>query len=276
MAAAGTTLLVLDFSGTLSVAAARFAAPDRLRSELEHAGLADLGVDSPAVFFDELINPTWAEGSTTGRGYAAVLTDALHTLLSGREPPVAAHAVRDRAEAFAARYLAASTIAPEWGRWLRRIVGVPDVAVVIATDHYADATGHIIDQLGRLGIRAVPLPPGAGRAQPRVMVANSADLGRHKSDPAFWAAVRHGVDRRIVRVVLLDDFGANEVDADAYAAREAVRRRRDTAVALLRSAFGTDVVVRDFVLDAGAGPPELRRLVERVGRSTMRLLSAAS
>lgn len=269
----GTTLLVLDFSGTLSVAAARFAAPDLLRSELERAGLADLGVDSPAVFFDEVINPTWAEGSTTGRGYAAVLTDRLRRLLSEREPPVAARAVRDRAEAFADRYLAASTIASGWGRWLRRFVGVPDVAVVIATDHYADATGHIIEQLRRLGIPGVPLTSDAGA--PHVMVANSADLGCHKSDPAFWEAVRSAVGQPIVRVVLVDDFGANEVDADAYAGDEAVRGRRDTTVALLRSVLGTDVVVRDFVLGDGAGPHEIRRLVECVGRSTMTLLSGA-
>lgn len=274
MAATAGTLLVLDFSGTLSVAAPHFAAPDVLRSELERTGLADLGV-SPEVFWDEIVNPTWVVGSTTARGYAAVLVDALCDLQSEDAPPVAAGVLRDRAEAFTARYLAASTIAPEWGGWLRRFAAVPGVAVVIATDHYAEATGQIVDQLRLLGISGAPLADAGAAGDARVIVANSADLGCHKSDPAFWRAVRGGVGLRIGRVVLVDDFGANEHHADAYADGEQVRRRRAMTVALLRSEFGADVVVHDFALGDALGRHDIAHLVERAGRSTMTLLSGS-
>ncbi len=61
-------LIVFDFSGTLSLTAVEFGKSEKLVPVLEKSGLVKLGVASEAFFWDEIVYPTWVEGSTTGRG----------------------------------------------------------------------------------------------------------------------------------------------------------------------------------------------------------------
>lgn len=250
-------LAVLDFSGTLSPGAARFAAPDRIADELRRSGLADLGFADPDDFWRVLVNPTWARGSTTRAGYVTVLTDAAVAHLhrrGGRD--VDRGAVHIAVRRFAARYLAASAIAPAWRPWLRRLAGRPGTAVVVATDHYAEATARILDELVVAGVTAVALPVGApaptedhGDAPTvdpgAVVVANSADLGHHKQTRPFWDRVAGAVGP-VARVAVVDDFGAAEPGADAYADRDRIAARRATTVGLLADVFERDVTAIPF------------------------------
>ena len=61
--------IVLDYSGTLSIGAVLFSTPERLAEALRQSGLANLGVTTPAAFWDQIVNPTWEKGSTTSAGY---------------------------------------------------------------------------------------------------------------------------------------------------------------------------------------------------------------
>ncbi|MBE0555684.1 MAG: hypothetical protein IH628_00495, partial [Proteobacteria bacterium] len=59
------TVLIFDYSGTLSLEMPRFARAENLRRALAETGLAAVGVTGPEIFWDEIVNPTWVEGSTT-------------------------------------------------------------------------------------------------------------------------------------------------------------------------------------------------------------------
>lgn len=271
MAAVGTVdgLAVLDFSGTLSLGAARFAAPARLSDELRRSGLADLGIASPEAFWDALVNPTWDRGSTTTEGYVTVLATAAVAHLRERGTAVDGATVRSIVQRFADRYFAASTIDDAWRPWLHRLVDLPRTAVVVATDHYAEATAHIVGQLAHLDVDAVtvrPDTPGSNADPPAgpsdapgleraVLVANSADIGHHKQSSAFWSPVVDVLGTRD-RVAVIDDFGANEAEADAYAHDARVQRRRQATTSLLADVFDAEVTTCPFFIagedDAGA------------------------
>lgn len=101
---ASQRLVVLDFSGTLSIAAVRFGQPASIESAVQECGLADQAVDA-RVLWSEIILPSWHKTITTRRGYEGVLTDAAMTVLSARGRPT--DRVADGIAAFTRRYLAA-------------------------------------------------------------------------------------------------------------------------------------------------------------------------
>ncbi|HSK97271.1 MAG TPA: hypothetical protein VK891_11685, partial [Euzebyales bacterium] len=173
-----TTLIVLDFSGTLSLDAVRFAAPDRIGTELARSGLEALGI-SPELFWQRLVAPTWYDASTTTRGYVEAVSAAASQVLRARGRDVPRDTVRRCVRTLADRYFAGSTIAAQWWDCLRQLAARDDAVVVVATDHYAEATAHITAELATLGLDGTPVTHG-GPARDRVLIANSADLGHHK------------------------------------------------------------------------------------------------
>lgn len=243
-------LIAIDFAGTLSLDTVRFARADRVHAALHASGLAALGVDDADVFWSRIIGPTWQRGSTTGAGYATVVAEATADLRRDRGQPVDMRAVRDAAVAFTARYLASSRIAAPWWPWLRTLVDTPGVTVVIATDHYAELTGHLLRALDTGGVGGMALrddaPPTGGR---RCLVANSADVGHHKDEAVFWRRVRAALSADPATVLLVDDFGGNERAGDDYGDPAAVRRRRDRVVTALADAFAVEPQVYDFRVD---------------------------
>jgi hypothetical protein len=191
---------------------------------------------------------------------------------------------------FADRYLAASTIAPAWRPWLRRLTAQAGTAVVVATDHYAEATAWIVEELAGAGVPAVavgtPDAPGSaanggapGSAANRgaaaaavggpVLVANSADVGHHKQAQPFWDVVA-GVVGPVAHVAVVDDFGAAEAGKDAYADHERVARRREATVALLAQVFAADVTP---ILCAPPDDGAADAVVDRVGSALVAALA---
>ena len=53
-------LIIFDYSGTLSLESTLFGRPDYLMKQLKESGLMDLGVTSPTIFWEQIVNPTWA------------------------------------------------------------------------------------------------------------------------------------------------------------------------------------------------------------------------
>ncbi len=265
-------VVVLDFSGTLSVAAPQFAAPGTLAARLRDSGLWELGIDSPRLFWERLVNPTWQRGSTTTDGYATVLTGAAAGVLHERGRDVPPATIELAAAAFAGHYFAHSPIAPQWHAFLRRLHDLDHVTPVIATDHYAEATAHITAELASLGLDGTPVTHASTPGQ--LLIANSADIGHHKTTEQFWAPVRDalGHDGR-APLVLIDDFGANEADAAGYADRERIRRRSRATRAALAGVFGVTPHVVSFVLPPNATEDDIAGMVAAAERSTMTVLS---
>ncbi|NLA25925.1 MAG: hypothetical protein GX878_00870 [Firmicutes bacterium] len=238
-----SNVAVLDFSGTLSPGAAHFGQAEILQQALQDSGLTGLGLDGP-TFWNKVINPAWQEGSTTARGYSRLLCEGVLRLATARGKIPDEEAVSTAASLFTAYYLDYSTIHPRWFPLLKQLV--QRKITVVATDHYAEATGHIIRQLKGAGLHAAPaLYARSGH----ILVANSADLGAHKESPSFWKALRHTIKEAAPSSLLLvDDFGYNEQREDNYSRAEMVFARRTRTVAAIELSWHIPVSVFPFFL----------------------------
>ena len=101
--------------GTLSLEAPEFSRSDLLLGELDRSGLTAFGIDHAEIFWEDIVNPTWEEGSTTGVGYIPLIVRQverrLHRLSGfNAENPVLYAA----AASFVHAYLDHSVIAPAW------------------------------------------------------------------------------------------------------------------------------------------------------------------
>lgn len=239
-------LVVLDYSGTLSPGAVLFARDDSLTEALQGSGLWELGIDSLEVFWEQIVNATWEVGSTTACGYGRILYERVRALAEARGLRPTDEDLRARADSFVARYLAHSTIDPAWAPLLKELAAQPGAITVVATDHYAEATAHIVGELAALGVAGAP---ALESAHGRFLVANSADLGAHKADRAFWERLRPAVGgRRLRRAVIVDDFGANEQPPDSYADRARVEQRVAATLEVLAAVFAVPVEAFPFCL----------------------------
>jgi hypothetical protein len=247
-------LIIFDYSGTLSLEAPLFAAPETLMKHLEDTGLRDFGIDSPRIFWEQFVNPTWVAGSTTPAGYKKVLLERMIALLHPDAPQNRRAALAGAVGAFVDRYLGHSRIDAHWKPLLRRINAHPSARAVIATDHYAEATSAIINFLGEWQIEALPaseavlsLPAAA------FIVANSADLGVHKADPRFWQILKTGLRLDAVRrILIIDDFGYNEQGEDDYSRRHQVDARMKETVRTLETVFSAAVEIVPVMIGADA------------------------
>lgn len=270
-------LVIFDYSGTLSLDAVEFSRSDNLIRHLQESGLFALGVDNTAIFWD-IVNSTWAKGSTTRLGYKTVLEERLAELF----PQKAAQNKEELSRSvsvFVDAYLNYSRIDGHWQSILNKLSLDKSATVIIATDHYAEATAAIINHLKKWSIKAVPLTSlviptpriqritrrrrgddeaycayveeaddAAGNVCQRMqggednfIVANSADMGVYKSGQQFWQVVKDSLRQNFNRILLIDDFGVNEQPDDAYADSVKISERRQMTEKILHNIFAADV-----------------------------------
>lgn len=166
-------LIVLDFAGTLSLRTVLFGRKDRLERALRRSGLARLGFGDPAVFWEELVFPTWEEGGLTSKGYAGVLARRMEELIgqgAGQEETkrISQRSVHPSLDSITRRfvhlYFQHSSIDPGWKTLFQRTlhgrkpgissspISTPQDIFLIATDHYAECTPFLRRFLHRWGI----------------------------------------------------------------------------------------------------------------------------
>jgi hypothetical protein len=243
-------LVIIDYCGTLSLEAPRFGRSEILVHALEGSGLAALGVSTPEIFWGNIVNPTWIDGSTTSVGYAQVIAGRIATL--DLAPDTQINGIEAAASRFVAMYLASSWIDPHWRPILARLSEQPAAIAVIATDHYAEVTGKLINDLKSWGIPTLKI--GKGEEPPtssatRFFIANSADLGVWKKDRRFWEILKSQLPLAAVRrVLLIDDFGFNEESGDIYSGQAKVLARQEKTIANLEETFHAVVEVAPFYL----------------------------
>jgi hypothetical protein len=229
-------LIIFDYSGTLSPGMAEFANPDNLMHHLQESGLFALGIKSAALFW-EIINATWEKGSTTRLGYKKVLHERICELF----PEVARSKQREVTNAvsdFADAYFKHSRIHDHWRPVLEMINNNKSVQVIIATDHYAEATDVIIKNLDTWNIKAAAAEAGINS---NFLIANSADIGAHKVESKFWETIKKKCCISANQILLIDDFGANEQRTDAYAQANVISKRRQKTINLLENVFSAQV-----------------------------------
>jgi len=244
-------VVIFDWSGTLSPDAVRFAEDENLKRELERSGLASLGIVTPETFWNEIVTPAWEEGSTTSVGYTEMIVRRIKAVFS---PAVPDDRIRARVACFVDSYLTHSSPDGRWRPVLQQLSKDPSVVTIIATDHYAEATGYLLRFLAEMNIPAVPLEDTTGSTPPFI-IANSADLGVHKADRAFWETIRNSLGLKAVgRVLIVDDFGFNEVTGDSYGERRKVEERKRATLALLERVFGVPVSCVPFMWERTSDP----------------------
>jgi hypothetical protein len=217
---------------------------------LKESGLMDLGATSLSIFWEQIVNPTWVQGSTTQVGYKKVIEDRIKAILYQNKSIVPSMKISDAASLFVDSYLRHSRIDNRWQPVLDKLNVHPSVRAVVATDHYAEATGYILQFLEELHIQAVSAKAAMNaRRSKSVIVANSADLGFHKDNTRFWEILKNGLHMGGVRhVLLVDDFGCNEQKDDSYSVPEKVEQRRLDTVKLLQEVFSAKVQAIPFII----------------------------
>jgi hypothetical protein len=245
------TLVIIDYSGTLSTGSVVFGRPERLRRELHLSGLAEFGVGEADVYWERIVTPTWVQGSTSPIGYRIVMQEAVAAMQPEPLTDDVAARIAAAVDVFVHSYLQHSRIDERWRPLLLGLSRNTGARVVIATDHYVEATAAILQYLGEWRIGAVAAwelwePPRPGS----FLVANSADLGVNKAEADFWDIVKRSLAPESYRAILVvDDFGCNEQPDDRYAQPERVARRRESMVARLAGVFPEAVVdVLPFVV----------------------------
>jgi hypothetical protein len=124
-------LIIFDYSGTLSLNAVLFGRPSHLMKELKISGLAALGIDTPEIFWRDIVNPTWRVGSTTSLGYKHIMETSLREMLSRTETTVSAAEIRASVFRFVDRYLHYGEIDSRWGAVLQSLSRHSGLRVII-------------------------------------------------------------------------------------------------------------------------------------------------
>jgi hypothetical protein len=255
-------LIIFDYSGTLSLGAVLFGRSDNLINELRGCGLTDMGVSSPDVFWEEIVIPTWMKGSTTGAGYKEVMKERIREITSGTIPE---SGLAESVSCFVDSYMEHSGIDPRWMRILEEIQHHREIVTVIATDHYAEATDSIIGHLDRLGMKAEPLkniPSDVGEGL--CVVANSADMGCHKSDIKFWKTLKSDLKPgKLRRILIIDDFGFNEQEEDDYGNLQKVEDRKRETIGHLKDVFSTVVDAVPFGFEEDKADHRVKKGVKK-------------
>jgi len=211
---------------------AAFARPDNLKRQLQVSGLATVGIDSTDKFW-QIVNDTWQEGSTTALGYKKVLLARLLKLFPELTPSRQQEAAIT-VSAFVDAYFENSRIDEHWRPVLKMLNSHQAIQVIIATDHYAETTNAIIKYLAEWGIAATSV---LGKGKSNFFVANSADLGSHKDSSGFWETVYNTLQNKYDRILLIDDFGANEQSEDAYVQENSISKRQQKTLNMLNNVF---------------------------------------
>jgi hypothetical protein len=265
---AAEKLVIFDYSGTLSPEAPQFARPENLVRTLAESGLALLGVATPKLFWEEIVVPTWIKGSTTEVGYKRIMAERIEAL--GLAPGATGAEIAAAASRFVNGYFDHSRIDPHWRSILENLTGNPGSTLIIATDHYAEATGTIIRYLHSwdIPVRKAGEEADFGRRQTEkggtapdssvknrelspLFIANSADIGFWKADRRFWEVLKSRLPLETVRsALIIDDFGFNEEQGDRYGEWVRVEARQEKTLAVLEEVFHA-VEVIPFLLKGG-------------------------
>ncbi len=231
------TLVIFDYSGTLSMGAVEFGRPGNLERHLEKSGLAGIGIDTADRYWQKVVTPTWSAASTSNAGFCAAVAGCIRKM---NIPEATPRLIETTVARFLDAYMHHSHIDKRWQPLLSDIQNRPDTLGLIATDHYAEATAAIRAHLATLGINATPATREISPAgETAFIVANSADIGCLKADRQFWATLRKTcLPLPVKKLVLVDDFGLNEQDRSRYTEESRIENRISATRQALGGVFG--------------------------------------
>jgi hypothetical protein len=255
-------LIIFDYSGTLSTGAVLFGRPEYLMDRLKKSGLAALGVTGLDIFWNDIVNPTWNEGSTSSSGYKNLMIRQVKEIVNRSNLSTSDKDIINAVSRFVDSYFTHSRIDMRWQPILRKLAGNLLVLSLIASDHYAEATDYIVQFLRDLQVQGKPvMEVFHGNESPSFIVANSADLGFHKDDLRFWEFLKSNLRMEMIRqILLIDDFGYNESRESRYSHSDAIEARKRDIVSIVEEVFSVPVETAPFMINVD----------ERVSRDFLR------
>ncbi len=272
-------LYIFDYSGTLSMEAVYFATPENLMKTLTQSGLYRFGISSLDIFWNKIVNPTWETASLSSKGYTQAIVESTLKLLNRKLSRSEREELKKAAFLFVQNYLSNSRIDPAWQPLFQHLLEVPDSLIVIATDHYAEATTAFIKHFQSLNFNAASIMQAPDfLPEIKIYIANSADIGSHKKDPKFWLRVKSLLNLEdIKKAILIDDFGTNEQEMDTYGDKEKVVRREQETVDILKQVFHTTIISIPFILKKRIHPShelnqEYRQLISRTSQTILQII----
>lgn len=244
------TLVIFDYSGTLSLGAIEFGKPASLKQHLEKSGMAGIGIDTADRYWHDVINPTWSGASTSNTGFRSAIAGCIRKM---KKPGATPQLIETAVAKFLDAYMHHSYIDKRWQPLLSDIQNRPNTLGLIATDHYAEATTAILAHLAALGISATSATKKISQdGKNTFLVANSADIGCLKADRQFWGTLlKTCLPLPVKKLVLVDDFGLNEQDFSRYTESSSIENRIIATRQALGGAF--DVNPRVIKFHAGRG-----------------------
>ncbi|MGO9137029.1 MAG: hypothetical protein ACLP9S_03980 [Syntrophales bacterium] len=271
-------LIIFDYSGTISLESVLFGQPDYLMKQLRESGLTDLGVTSPSIFWEQIVNPTWVKGSTTQVGYKKIIEDRISAIFHQNMCIVSNAKISDAVSLFVDSYLSHSRIDGRWQPVLEKLNRCPSVRAIIATDHYAEATAYILKYLEEFHVEATAARTAmAVPGNTAVIVANSADLGFHKDNFRFWEILKNGLYMgEVSQVLLIDDFGGNEEKGNSYSEPEKIEQRKRVTVRLLQEIFSVEVRAIPFIIEGYKNEKDVSDLITKTSAIIDRYLAASN
>ena len=277
-------LIIFDYSGTISLKSVLFSSNESILQALHKSGLDKFGVCSPKVFWNRIVNPTWKKGSLTPIGYTSVIQSAVKEWMLKDSIFYSEEGLQKSAESFVHEYLENSQPDSRWGGILEALMQREDCFILIATDHYAEATQYFQDHFARIGIKMEVVQPSScyKPSKAALFLANSADLGYHKNDPEYWYIIKQFLSpHKVGKVILVDDFGYNEHVDDAYAELQKVEKRQKQTADILSNTFDCEIVVLPFLLprmkDSSIGKFEhFQVLIQKTGEEIFKIINEST
>ncbi len=245
-------LIIIDYSGTLSLSTCLFGTDKYLIDAFKTSGLWDLGVKNINFFWKDLISSTWDEGATTSIGYNMLLSKKLIELKFRDEKKII-----QACQSFTELYLQNSNIENEWFPILRSWQKNPLIMILIVTDHYIEMTQHISSQLDIFGLNNIALDKNLSSylthksvsSDNSIIIANSANLGCLKQSMLFWNQIKACLSQyEFEQLLILDDFGYNENINDEYSQNDKIQKRKDKILDIITHYFPLPFLCYPFFL----------------------------
>lgn len=217
------TLIIFDYSGTLSISMAQFSETTRLIRTLNKSGLAKYKINSPEVYWEEIVWKTWGHASITSKHYSQYIFEQLLRLNYNSNQNYI-NQLEISAKNFVNSYLSFAKIENKWKMLLQKLANTPEIILLIATDNYFEFSKKIISEFENIQLPATCISNDFNFSKikyKQILIANSAEIGYTKSQFKFWMFIKNKISEiydlaNLQNILLIDDFGENENSADVY------------------------------------------------------------
>ncbi|GAB4170684.1 MAG: hypothetical protein Kow00108_04820 [Calditrichia bacterium] len=231
------SLILIDYSGTLTIGGMNFLKNDQANSLLDWELLNKFQIPDMQTFWEQLITPGWPKGAISDVPYPQLLleqTEKLNTILYHQYSETLSRMFKQ----FCYAYFEAQLPAHQWIPVIKSLNSQPSISVVICSDHYIDAAYYLLRYLREQGITCSFINPNVRHVDDhQVFLAFSSLFGHTKEEKAYWHVLNSSLTFVPSEILIVDDFGANECDLDTFSQPQQVTIRKQQILNHIKDVF---------------------------------------